>query len=44
MVWAAGIKAPDFMKEIWSGKRNRINRLGGGIDAATTRDPDIYAI
>jgi len=44
MVWAAGIKAPDFMKEIGGLETNRINQLVVEQTLQTTRDPDIYAI
>ncbi|ARU93657.1 NAD(P)/FAD-dependent oxidoreductase [Tatumella citrea] len=44
MVWAAGIKAPDFMKEIAGLETNRINQLVVTPTLQTTRDEDIYAI
>ena len=44
MVWAAGIKAPDFMKEIGGLETNRINQLVVEPTLQTTRDPSIYAI
>ncbi|RWR01895.1 NADH dehydrogenase [[Pantoea] beijingensis] len=44
MVWAAGIKAPDFMKEIGGLETNRINQLVVTDTLQTTRDPDIFAI
>ncbi|PLR41455.1 FAD-dependent oxidoreductase [Chimaeribacter californicus] len=44
MVWAAGIKAPDFMKEIGGLETNRINQLVVEPTLQTTRDPFIYAI
>ncbi|RPH23604.1 NAD(P)/FAD-dependent oxidoreductase [Buttiauxella warmboldiae] len=44
MVWAAGIKAPDFMKDIGGLETNRINQLVTEPTLQTTRDPDIYAI
>lgn len=44
MVWAAGIKAPDFLKEIAGLETNRINQLVVGPTLQTTRDEDIYAI
>lgn len=44
MVWAAGIKAPDFMKEIGGLETNRINQLVVEQTLQTTREPDIYAI
>ncbi len=44
MVWAAGIKAPDFMKEIGGLETNRINQLVVEPTLQTTRDADIFAI
>jgi len=44
MVWAAGIKAPDFMKEIGGLETNRINQLVVEPTLVTTRDESIYAI
>ncbi|MDF7649835.1 NAD(P)/FAD-dependent oxidoreductase [Pantoea sp. Acro-805] len=44
MVWAAGIKAPDFMKEIGGLETNRINQLVVKDTLQTTLDDDIYAI
>ncbi|PSW21135.1 NAD(P)/FAD-dependent oxidoreductase [Photobacterium sanctipauli] len=44
MVWAAGIKAPDFMKEIAGLETNRINQLVVKPTLQTTRDEDIYVI
>lgn len=44
MVWAAGIKAPDFMQEIAGLESNRINQLVVTPTLQTSRDPDIYAI
>ncbi|WP_345831335.1 NAD(P)/FAD-dependent oxidoreductase [Erwinia sp. HDF1-3R] len=44
MVWAAGIKAPDFMKEIGGLETNRINQLVVEPTLQTTRDATIYAI
>lgn len=44
MVWAAGIKAPDFMKEIGGLETNRINQLVVEPTLQTTRDASIYAI
>ncbi|WEF30486.1 NAD(P)/FAD-dependent oxidoreductase [Klebsiella aerogenes] len=43
MVWAAGIKAPDFMKEIAGLETNRINQLVVEPTLQTTRDADIFA-
>ncbi|POY60292.1 NADH dehydrogenase [Pectobacterium versatile] len=44
MVWAAGIKAPDAMKEISGLETNRINQLVVEPTLQTTRDPNIFAI
>lgn len=44
MVWAAGIKAPDFMKEIAGLETNRINQLVVKPTLQTTRDDAIFAL
>ncbi|WP_409307085.1 NAD(P)/FAD-dependent oxidoreductase [Pectobacterium sp. B1J-3] len=44
MVWAAGIKAPDAMKEIAGLETNRINQLVVEPTLQTTRDPNVFAI
>ncbi|MCE2572489.1 NAD(P)/FAD-dependent oxidoreductase [Motilimonas eburnea] len=44
MVWAAGIKAPDFMKEIAGLETNRANQLVVKPNLQTTRDENIYAL
>ncbi|OOE84051.1 FAD-dependent oxidoreductase [Salinivibrio sp. PR6] len=44
MVWAAGIKAPDFLKEIAGLETNRINQLEVKNTLQTTRDNDIFVI
>lgn len=44
MVWAAGIKAPDFMKEIGGLETNRINQLVVKNTLQTTRDEHIFVI
>ncbi|WP_375057970.1 NAD(P)/FAD-dependent oxidoreductase [Zobellella sp. DQSA1] len=44
MVWAAGIKAPDFMKEIAGLETNRINQLAVTNTLQTTRDDSIFVI
>jgi NADH dehydrogenase len=43
-VWAAGIKAPDFLREIDGLETNRINQLVVQDTLQTTRDADIFAI
>ncbi|WP_434524474.1 NAD(P)/FAD-dependent oxidoreductase [Photorhabdus asymbiotica] len=44
MVWAAGIKAPDFMKDIAGLETNRINQLVVKPTLQTTLDDHIFAI
>lgn len=44
MVWAAGIKAPDFIKDIAGLETNRINQLVVKETLQTTRDEDIFVI
>jgi len=43
VVWAAGIKAPDFLKDIDGLETNRLNQLVVKTTLETTRDPDIFA-
>jgi NADH dehydrogenase len=43
-VWAAGIKAPDFLRNIAGLETNRINQLLVRLSLQTTLDDDIYAI
>ncbi|HCE1828870.1 TPA: NAD(P)/FAD-dependent oxidoreductase [Vibrio parahaemolyticus] len=44
MVWAAGIKAPDFIKDIAGLETNRVNQLVVKGTLQTTRDDDIFVI
>ncbi len=44
IVWAAGIKAPDFLHEIDGLETDRINRLVVRPTLQTTRDGDVFAI
>ncbi|OUL99588.1 NAD(P)/FAD-dependent oxidoreductase [Variovorax sp. JS1663] len=44
IVWAAGVKAPDFLKELASLETNRINQLVVMPTLQTTRDGNIFAI
>ena len=44
MVWAAGIKAPDFIKDIGGLDTNRINQLVVTETLQTTKDEDIFVI
>ena len=43
-VWAAGIKAPDFLKDLGGLESNRVNQLVVTRTLQTTRDPDVFAI
>lgn len=43
-VWSAGIKAPDFLKNIAGLETNRINQLVVGPSLQTTLDADIFAM
>ena len=43
-VWAAGIKAPDFLKDMAGLETNRINQLVVERNLRTTRDANIFAI
>jgi NADH dehydrogenase len=43
-VWAAGIKAPDFLADLDGLETNRVNQLLVHQTLQTTRDPDIFAI
>jgi NADH dehydrogenase len=43
-VWAAGIKAPDFLKQLDGLETNGINQLVVKETLETTRDADIFAI
>ncbi len=42
-VWAAGIKAPDFLKDIGGLETNRLNQLVVKQTLETTRDPNVFA-
>ena len=44
IVWAAGVKAADFLKDIGGLETNRINQLVVRPTLQTTRDDDIFAI
>jgi NADH:ubiquinone reductase (H+-translocating) len=44
VVWAAGIKAPDFLKDLGGLEADRINRLVVRDTLQTTRDDNIFAI
>lgn len=44
IVWAAGVKAPDFLKELEGLESNRINQLVVEPSLRTSRDENIFAI
>jgi NADH dehydrogenase len=44
VIWSAGVKAPDILKDIGGLETNRINQLVVTQTLQTTRDPDIFAI
>ena len=44
VVWAAGVKAPEFLKDLDGLETNRINQLVVLPTLQTTRDKDIFAI
>ncbi len=44
IVWAAGVKAPDFLKDISGLETNRINQLVVRQTLQTSRDDNIFAI
>ncbi|MGI9212712.1 MAG: NAD(P)/FAD-dependent oxidoreductase [Methylococcaceae bacterium] len=43
-VWAAGVKAPDFLRDLAGLETNRINQLQVRLTLQTTLDDDIFAI
>ena len=43
-VWAAGIKAPDFLQDLDGLESNRINQLVVHQTLQSTRDPDVFAL
>ncbi len=43
VVWAAGIKAPNFLKDIGGLETNRLNQLVVTQTLQTTRDPNVFA-
>ena len=43
-VWAAGIQAPEFLKDIGGLETNRLNQLVVTETLVTTRDPDIFGM
>jgi len=44
VVWAAGIKAPDFLRDLDGLESNRLNQLVVSRTLQTTRDPVVFAI
>jgi NADH dehydrogenase len=44
VVWAAGVKAPDFLKDIAGLETNRINQIVVRPTLQATRDDDIFAL
>ena len=44
VVWAAGVKAPDFLKDLDGLETNRLNQLVVLPTLQTTRDPRIFAL
>ena len=44
VVWAAGVKAPDFLNDLGGLETNRINQLVVRPTLQTTRDDDVFAI
>ena len=44
VVWAAGVKAADFLKQVDGLETNRINQLVVLPTLQTTRDPNVFAI
>jgi NADH dehydrogenase len=44
VVWTAGVKAPEVLRDLDGLEANRINQLAVESTLRTTRDPDIFAI
>ena len=44
VVWAAGVKAPDFLKDLAGLETNRINQLVVRPTLQTSRDDDVFAL
>ncbi|HEX6795341.1 MAG TPA: NAD(P)/FAD-dependent oxidoreductase [Casimicrobiaceae bacterium] len=44
VVWAAGVKAPDFLRDLDGLETNRVNQLVVRETLQTTRDDDVFAI
>jgi NADH dehydrogenase len=43
-VWAAGIKAPDFLKDLDGLETNKVNQIVVNQTLQSTRDPDVFAM
>ena len=44
VIWAAGVKAPEFLKDLAGLETNRLNQLVVTPSLQTTRDPAIFAL
>ena len=44
VIWSAGVKAPDFLRDLDGLEVNRLNQLVVTPTLQTTRDPDVFAI
>jgi NADH:ubiquinone reductase (H+-translocating) len=44
VVWSAGIRAPEFLKDLDGLENNQLNQLKVRLTLQTTRDDDIFAI
>ncbi len=44
VVWSAGVKGPDFLRDLAGLETNRINQLVVQQTLQTTRDPDVFAL
>ena len=44
VVWSAGVKAPEFLRDLDGLQTNRLNQLVVTETLQTTRDPDVFAI
>jgi NADH dehydrogenase len=44
VVWAAGVKAPEFLRDIDGLESNRLNQLVVAPTLQTTKDPNIFAL
>ena len=44
VVWAAGVKAPEFLRELGGLETNRLNQLVVESTLQTTRDPAVFAL